>query len=206
MSIAQVDDSGIKTDLDRGLGRLRRGLLDPKTAAQPEGERLAAVLVPIFERSGDLHLLYILRSDHVSHRGQVAFPGGRVDPEDQSPMAAALRETHEEVGIEPAAVEVLGAFPGMRTATSGIMVAPFAGLIPWPTTLRANPHEVAEIFSVPMAVLRDTRYRQTYIWQRDGLEWRFPAIVYDNRPIWGLTYRITMSLIETMERGRQPIA
>jgi 8-oxo-dGTP pyrophosphatase MutT (NUDIX family) len=186
-------------DLDRGLGQLRRGLLDPAATKRTGDQRLAAVLVPIFERSGDLHLLFILRSDHVSHRGQVAFPGGRVDPEDESPMAAALRETHEEVGIEPAAVEVLGAFPGMRTATTGILVAPFAGLIPWPTSLRANPHEVAEIFSVPMAVLRDLRYRQTYAWQRDGLEWRFPAIVYDNRIIWGLTYRITLSLLEMME-------
>ncbi|HTW87146.1 MAG TPA: CoA pyrophosphatase [Candidatus Binataceae bacterium] len=194
-----MDHNNIRTDLDRELGQLRRGLLDPAAAVRPEGERLAAVLVPIFERSGDLHLLYILRSAHVSHRGQVAFPGGRVDPEDQSPMAAALRETQEEVGIEPAAVEVLGAFPGMRTATTGIMVTSFAGLIPWPTTLRANPHEVAEIFSVPMAALRDTRYRQTYVWRRDGLEWRFPAIIYDNRAIWGLTYRITISLLEIME-------
>lgn len=187
-----------RNGLDRGLQQLRRGLLDPAAAARPEGERLAAVLVPIFERSGDLHLLYILRSEEVSHRGQVAFPGGRVDPEDQSPMAAALREAHEEVGIEPGAVEVLGAFPGMRTATTGILVASFAGLIPWPLSLRANPREVAEIFSVPIAVLRDVRYRDTYVFRRDGLEWRFPAIVYDNRPIWGLTYRITLSLLEIM--------
>jgi len=193
-----VSPGETRNGLDRGLQQLRRGLLDPAAAARPEGERLAAVLVPIFERSGDLHLLYILRSEEVSHRGQVAFPGGRVDPEDQSPMAAALREAHEEVGIEPGAVEVLGAFPGMRTATTGILVASFAGLIPWPLSLRANPREVAEIFSVPIAVLRDVRYRDTYVFRRDGLEWRFPAIVYDNRPIWGLTYRITLSLLEIM--------
>lgn len=194
-----MENNATRTNHDRGLQQLRSGLLDPATASRPEDERLAAVLVPIFERSGDLHLLYIQRSEQVSHSGQIAFPGGRVDPEDQSPMAAALREAHEEVGIEPGAVEVLGAFPGMRTATSGILVASFAGLIPWPMSLRANPHEVAEIFSVPLAVLRDPRYRQTYSWQRHGLEWRFPAIVYGNRAIWGLTYRITLSLLEFME-------
>jgi 8-oxo-dGTP pyrophosphatase MutT (NUDIX family) len=193
-----VSQGNIKGGLDRGLQQLRAGLLDPAATTRPDGERLAAVLVPIFERSGDLHLLYILRSDQVSHRGQVAFPGGRVDPEDHSPMAAALREAYEEVGIEPDAVEVLGAFPGMRTATTGILVASFAGLIPWPLALRANPHEVAEIFSVPVAVLRDVRYRRTYVFRRDGLEWRFPAIIYEDRPIWGLTYRITLSLLEVM--------
>ena len=194
-----MDSRAVRTNHDRGLQQLRRGLLDPAAATRPAGERLAAVLVPIFELSGDLHLLYIQRSEQVSHRGQIAFPGGRVDPEDRSPMAAALREAQEEVGIEPGAVEVLGAFPGMRTATTGILVASFAGLIPWPMSLRANPLEVADIFSVPLPVLRDPRYRQVYSWQRHGLEWRFPAIIYGNRAIWGLTYRITLSLLEIME-------
>ncbi len=80
----------------------------------------AAVLIPIFERSGELHIIYIRRSDHVaSHRGQVAFPGGRVDPVDATLLDAALREAHEEVGIPPSTVDVIGAFATMQTTPAG---------------------------------------------------------------------------------------
>ncbi|MBF6570025.1 MAG: CoA pyrophosphatase [Candidatus Binataceae bacterium] len=188
---------------ERALTRLRNGLLDPLAIRSSEGERLAAVLVPIFEHAGELHVLYITRADHLSsHRGQVAFPGGRVDPTDKTVMAAALRETWEEVGIEQAAVAMLGAFPEARTATTGIIVAPFVGRIPWPVALRANPDEVAEIFTVPISALRAEQYRGLYTFRRNGLEWKFPAIIYDGRPIWGLTYRITINLLELMDESR----
>src|SRR5499425_294900 len=110
----------------------------------------AAVLVPIFERNDELHLVYIRRADHVSsHRGQVAFPGGRVDPSDATLLETALREAREEVAIDPLTVDVLGAFPEMSTLTSGITVAPFAGVVPASTAFAPCPNEVAEIFEVP---------------------------------------------------------
>src|ERR1700733_5337636 len=97
----------------------------------------AAVLIPIFERSGELHIVYIRRSDHVaSHRGQVAFPGGRVDPVDATLLDAALGAPHEEVGLLPSTVVVIGAFATMQAATSGIGVAPFVGVIAADTPLR----------------------------------------------------------------------
>jgi len=99
----------------------------------------AAVLIPLFERRGELHVVYIRRSDHVaSHRGQVAFPGGRVDPVDATLLDAALREAHEEVGIPPSIVQVIGALPTMQTTTSGIVVAPFVGVIPSDAPLGRN--------------------------------------------------------------------
>src|SRR5215470_13415679 len=121
--------------IKHSLERVRRALA---TVEPPPRERLAgnnnaaAVLVPIFERDDDLHIVYIRRSDDVaSHRGQVAFPGGRMDPGDETILATALREAHEEVGIVPATVEVLGALPTATTYTSGIIVSPFAGVIPF---------------------------------------------------------------------------
>ena len=82
----------------------------PPREALANKSNAAAVLIPLFERDGELHIVYIRRSDHVaSHRGQVAFPGGRVDPIDATLLDAALREAHEEVGIHPSTVEVVGA-------------------------------------------------------------------------------------------------
>jgi 8-oxo-dGTP pyrophosphatase MutT (NUDIX family) len=163
----------------------------------------AAVLVPIVERDDDLYVVYIRRSDHVeSHRGQVAFPGGRVDPQDASLLDAALREAREEVGIEPATVDVLGAFETLSTLTSGIVVAPFAGVIPPSAQLRPQPSEVAEIFSVPFAALADRRFRGEFEWKREnGRVSKFPAILYGGQTIWGLTLRITLAMLAMLEPG-----
>jgi 8-oxo-dGTP pyrophosphatase MutT (NUDIX family) len=157
----------------------------------------AAVLIPIFERRGELHVVYIRRADHVSsHRGQVAFPGGRVDPTDATLLDTALREAQEEVGIEPGTVDVLGAFPEMSTLTSGIIVAPFAGVIPESTAMSPSPDEVAEVFEVPLGALSDPRYRGEYQWSANRS--KFPAIMYGGQTIWGLTLRITENLLSIL--------
>jgi 8-oxo-dGTP pyrophosphatase MutT (NUDIX family) len=157
--------------------------------------------MPIFERAGDLHLIFIRRSDHVeSHRGQVAFPGGRVDPTDTSLLHTALREAHEEVGIQPSTVEVLGSFEGAIARTSEIHVTPFVGVIPQADDLRADPKEVAAVFDVPMNALADSRYRGTYRFNRgDGVVTEHPAIFYANQIIWGLTLRFTEEMLRLME-------
>ncbi|MGH7864051.1 MAG: NUDIX hydrolase [Candidatus Binataceae bacterium] len=191
-------------EIARHIARLRRGLAVAQ-ATHREGlannRNAASVLVPMFHRDDDLHLVYIRRSDNVaSHRGQVAFPGGRVDPSDQSALAAALREANEEVGIDPATVEVLGAFPTMSTMSSGMIVAPFVGLIPADASLRPQPEEVADIFDVPLSALRDPRHRGNYQWSRDGGgKSQFPAILYGGQTIWGLTLRITLELIRILD-------
>jgi 8-oxo-dGTP pyrophosphatase MutT (NUDIX family) len=179
------------------IARLRDGLSREVPVSREKlanNAKGAAVLVPIFERDGDLHLVYIRRSDHVaSHRGQVAFPGGRVDPTDSTLLDTALREAQEEVAIDPATVDVLGAFPVMSTLTSGIIVAPFAGIIPASTDLKPCPMEVAEIFAVPLSALTDKRYRGEYQWSENRS--KFPAILYGGQTIWGLTLRITENLL-----------
>jgi len=166
----------------------------------------AAVLIPMFERRAELHIIYIRRSDHVaSHRGQVAFPGGRVDSVDATLLDAALREAHEEVGIHPSTVEVVGAFPTMQTTTSGIVVAPFVGVIPSDAPLKPQESEVAQIFDVPLSALRDPKFRGDYEWTSEGPAARtskFPAILYGGQTIWGLTLRITLNLLDLLDPGK----
>ena len=186
------------------IEKLRRALHQTDPANRPgrgAAAREAAVLVPIVQREGDLHLVFIRRSDSVeSHRGQVAFPGGRVDPSDTTLLDTALREAHEEVGIEPHLVDVLGGFPTMSTVSSGIWVAPFVGLLKRPVEYLIQQVEVAEVFEVPLRVLADARYRGLYEWRRDqgGPSLNFPAIFYSGQTIWGLTLRITENLLDIM--------
>ncbi len=185
--------------------KIRKTLVGVAPASREElanKSNAAAVLMPLFERDGELHVVFIRRSDHVaSHRGQVAFPGGRVEPIDATLLDAALREAHEEVGLDPATVDVVGGLPTMHTTTSGIIVAPFVGVIPSDAPLKADPSEVAEIFDVPLSALRDMKFRGDYEFNPDGRARgsKFPAILYGGQVIWGLTLRITINLLEILD-------
>ena len=196
-------DVAARRSITRDLDRLRRRLGRPGARQPiPEG-KAAAVLVPVFERGGEGHLLYIRRSENVSHQGQVAFPGGRVEPVDRHLGDTALREAYEEVGIEPATVDMLGSLPAKNTMVSGYVVAPFVGAIPVPRGLRHDPREVAEVFTVPISALLDPRYRGRHeINRADGRPLKFPAIHFGGQTIWGLTYRITLDLLEIIEPAR----
>src|ERR1700730_3082629 len=134
-----------REQIDQRVNRLRQGLepADRLERHRTRASRGAAVLMPIFELDGDLHVVYIRRSDHVeSHRGQVAFPGGRVDPTDETLLHTALREAQEEVRIDPASVDLLGGFEGRVARTSESHVTPFIGVTPATAGLRADPKEV----------------------------------------------------------------
>jgi 8-oxo-dGTP pyrophosphatase MutT (NUDIX family) len=181
------------------LESLRRKLRPVESVAKPAlgDKKAAAVLVPLMHRNDALEVLYTRRSDRLaSHPGQVAFPGGRFDWRDSDLLAAALRETHEEVGIEPHQVRVLGTFPGRRTNATDIAVTPFVGVIEGDHELRPDPKEVAEIFSVPLPALSDPRYRGSYRWKRNGYTSDYPAILYAGQVIWGLTYSLTLTFLQ----------
>ena len=157
----------------------------------------AAVLVPIQERADGDYLVLTQRATMLStHRGQVAFPGGRVDHEDSDPLAAALRESQEEIGIQPRDVRVLGQLDQV-TAASNYLVTPFVGVIPFPYEFRLNPAETAAVFSVPVSALLDPeRFRsepRSYTSPRRDPIYHFH---YEGWDIWGATARIITQLLE----------
>ena len=188
------------TTLRRFVDALRNKLARADSVPLPEltmQQRAAAVLVPLIYRGGGLRIIYTRRSDRLtSHRGQVAFPGGRLDRHDPDLLGAALRETFEEVGIEPRQVEVLGSFEGRATRQEQIFVTPFVGFVHEPIELRPDPKEVAEIFEVPLPILSDQRYRGVHRANTDGVATAHPAILYEGQTIWGLTYYLTLRFLE----------
>ncbi len=197
-----MNGSGFTLSIGDQLEHLRLRLKRADSVARPApGTELkaAAVLVALLCREGRFHVLYTRRSDRLaSHRGEVAFPGGRFDRRDPHLLAAALREAYEEVGLDPQAVEVLGTFDGRRTHSTDIMVTPFVGVVRGTPELRPDPKEVAEIFEVPLGALTDRRYRGSYRWERNGSAAHRPAILYQQQVIWGLTYELTMRFLELL--------
>ena len=124
-------------------GRVRTLLATrPRRICADPSFRCAAVLVPLLEKAGEWHVLVTQRTNEVQHhRGQISFPGGACDTDDASLQATALRETYEEIGVPPAAVEVLGLLDDMWTS-SRFAITPVVGVIPYPFAFRLNPAEV----------------------------------------------------------------
>lgn len=158
--------------------------------------RPAAVLVAVFEEAGEAHILLTRRAATMrSHRHQVSFPGGRIDP-GETPEQAAVREAFEEVGLEPEAVELLGLLPGLATFSGLAAITPVVGAVPGPPDLRPNPAEVERAFAVPLAELL-----------ADGCHWseRWPfpdgavrAVHFFDLPldlVWGATARILVTFL-----------
>lgn len=172
-----------------------------KTVPDPESPLVpAAVLVPIITRASGLTVLLTQRTAHLTdHAGQVSFPGGRCEAWDATPIATALRESDEEVGIGPAQVEVLGTLPDHRTST-GFRITPVVGLVAPPLNLRLNDFEVEETFEVPLEFVLDAanyRCEAVCLAERSRI-WTLPWRSYF---IWGATASILVSLSETLRRG-----
>jgi 8-oxo-dGTP pyrophosphatase MutT (NUDIX family) len=154
----------------------------------------AAVLVPIVLREPELTVLLTQRTAHLhDHAGQVSFPGGRCETGDASPVATALREAQEEVGLDHARVEVLGMLPEYITGT-GFAVTPVVGLIHPPLNLKLDDFEVADVFEPPLAFLLDPANRSRQRLEYRG-EWReYWAIPWRGRYIWGATAAMLVGL------------
>jgi 8-oxo-dGTP pyrophosphatase MutT (NUDIX family) len=153
-------------------------------------------LVPLVARRGEPHLVFTKRPETLrQHAGQISFPGGSRDPEDQTPLHTALREAEEEIGIPRDRVEVLGALDELPTITR-FRILPFVGVIPAELPYRASPDEIAEIIEVPLSALLDPsihRVERHVVLGKDR-----EVYFFDHGPhtIWGATARIVRNLFE----------
>ena len=181
------------------LAQGARGDLDlnPETwqRAGVKATKPAAVLVPIIDRSEPTVLLTQRTAELTSHAGQVAFPGGKIDPTDESPVAAALREAKEETGLAPSVIEPIG-YLDLYLTFSGFRILPTVARVKPEFTLVLNPREVTETFEVPLAFLMapGNHQRKTRDW--NGFERDYYAIPFENRYIWGITAGILRNLYE----------
>ena len=155
----------------------------------------AAVLMPIIAKPVPTVLFTQRTATLTRHAGQVSFPGGRVDDTDDSPLATALRETHEETGITPDFVTVAGFMEGSETGT-GFAILPVVGVLREGFTLMPNPAEVNEIFEVPLAFLLDPKNRELQSREWQGRKREFYAFNYGSHYIWGATAAILVNFAE----------
>lgn len=160
----------------------------------------AAVLVPIMARAAGATVLLTRRCDDLpSHGGQVAFPGGKIDPRDATPLAAALREAEEEVGLAPDHVELAGYLDLYRTG-SGYAIVPAVALVDPAAALRPDPSEVAAIFEVPLGFLMEAANHQRHSRMWRGFQRQYYAMPYGEHYIWGATAGILRNLYDRVFR------
>jgi len=165
-----------------------------------QAPRDAAVLIPVIERPGGAAVVLTQRTEHLpSHAGQIALPGGKIDPGDGGPVGAALREAEEEIGLARDLVAPAGILPTYLTG-SGYRVAPVVGLVDPSARFTPEPGEVAEVFEVPLAFLMDEINHQRQSRLLAGKPRYFYAIPYGERYIWGVTAGILRTLYETVCR------
>jgi len=163
----------------------------------------AAVLVPLFQKEGDCHLLFTKRSEEVKyHKGEISFPGGMVDEEDKELINTALREADEEIGLKESDVQVIGVLDDIVTITEFI-VTPIVGLFPYPYYFKVSEVEIAELIEVPLASLLDRDcFSEREIFRGGQREIVF-AYQYGEHIIWGATARILkqfLDLISSQEK------
>lgn len=170
------------------------GAADLSRPSGTETLRPAAVLVPLVERADGMTVLLTRRTDHLHHHaGQISFPGGRLEQDDASAIACALREAEEETGLAPAAVEVLGTLDDYVTITR-FAVTPVVGVVTPPFDLRPDPFEVAEVFEVPLAFVLDPANHQKVERTINGQLRPYYAIPYQEYYIWGATAGMLINL------------
>ncbi|NIB43011.1 CoA pyrophosphatase [Pseudomaricurvus alkylphenolicus] len=179
------------------LARVRSFLAaSPYPSPDPKDyDKRAAVLIALTDHDDDPRIVLTKRAEHLnSHSGQVSLPGGKWDVEDASLLQTALRESWEEVGLQPELVEVLGALPVVQTY-QGVNVAPFVGVVPKDVELVPNYQELDAIFQVPVSFfLRDERVRTDIFNRSVGHAWS-PAYHFEGFEIWGFTARLLASFL-----------
>jgi 8-oxo-dGTP pyrophosphatase MutT (NUDIX family) len=170
--------------------------------------RESAVIVPVYrDGAGELQLVLVRRGERGIHGGQLAFPGGKRDPEDESLLATALREAEEEVGLKPADVRILATLPELNTFTGGFHIAPFLASIRRPPVWWCQQPEIAEVLEISLRTLADPATHAQEWWQLPGWPQRMLVSFYRVGPyqLWGASYRIIEPLVARLLAGEWEI-
>jgi 8-oxo-dGTP pyrophosphatase MutT (NUDIX family) len=191
MSVAGRLRTALATSSDADL------LLGDMIEHDPAEGTAAAVLIAITDRAEPGVILTVRREHMRTHAGQVAFPGGRLDPGEDA-IAAALREAHEEILLDPAAVDVIGVIEPYRTVTS-YRVTPVIGVIPPDLPLEPHEHEVADWFEAPLGYILDPANQQRHSALFQGRERHYYEIAWNGRRIWGATAAMIVNLSRRLQ-------
>jgi len=199
--------------IDEGLHRNSDAPLASTDATVAPNLRKAAVLLPLVYENNEWHLLFIRRADSKRdrHSGQVAFPGGAMEPADNNdPLTTALRETFEEIGVATELVTPLQSLTAYITI-SDFSVVPIVGVVTWPTTLTLQTNEVSRAFTIPVAWLRERSnftLRPRSDFDKASTESKptrpHPIVVYqeyDGEVLWGATARMTLNFLQALDSG-----
>jgi 8-oxo-dGTP pyrophosphatase MutT (NUDIX family) len=159
--------------------------------------KVSAVLVPIFLKERQYHLLFIQRTQRVKdHKGQISFPGGAYKKEDRFLLNTALREAEEEIGLAPGDVEVLGELDDTTILPTNYVISPFVGFIPYPYNFQLDKWETEELIEIPLTALLDKNYFGKGIIKSNGHEINRDYYKYADKVIWGATYNIMRQFLE----------
>lgn len=165
----------------------------------------AAVLVAVVERAEPTVILTLRPDTMRKHPGQISFPGGRIDPDDEDAVAAALREAEEEIGLPRASVQVIGIADRYRTIT-GFEVTPVVGIVPPDLDLAPHPGEVADLFEAPLRFLLDPAHQLVRSVEWRGSERHYYEIEWQGRRIWGATAAMIVNLSRRLDLAMWPAA
>jgi 8-oxo-dGTP pyrophosphatase MutT (NUDIX family) len=191
-ALTDLDAKAVRGDLDLDDEAWRK--------AGVQATKPAAVLVPVLDRAEPTVLLTLRTADLRSHSGQIAFPGGRIDATDASPLAAALREANEEIGLDPALVDPIG-YLDLYLTFSGFRILPLVARVSPSHALEVNPSEVVEAFEVPLDFLMAPVNHQRHSRDWKGVERHYYAMPFGERYIWGVTAGILRNLYERIYAG-----
>ncbi len=187
--------------------RQKKNLFDESERHAAGGPVSSAVLLPIFKKGEEYHVLFTKRTETVrEHKGQISFPGGAYEPEDPTLCHTALRESQEEIGLDPGRVEILGELDEILTMHTNYLISTYVGVIPWPYKFKVDPKEVGEILEVPVSSLLDKNNlkHETEI-DGDGKMLTGYFYNFNGHVIWGATARILTQFLDIWTQVKKDI-